>query len=105
MKPRLTVSPKTISPLSTSSIPVTILNNVVFPAPFGPIIPTIAPGGTSKDKSSINSLPSYDFFIFLAFITTLPSLSPKGIVICCGLGPFSLDNASDKRDSYALTLA
>ena len=34
---------------------VIIRNSVVLPAPFGPMTPTIAPGGTLNDRSSISS--------------------------------------------------
>ena len=42
------------SPLSGFSWPVIILNSVDLPAPFGPMMPTIAPGGTVKLRSSIS---------------------------------------------------
>src|SRR5215813_3473089 len=34
------------------SCPVIIRNSVVFPAPFGPMIPTIAPGRRSEEHTS-----------------------------------------------------
>ena len=37
-------------------MPDRILNNVVLPAPFAPIIPMIPPGGNLKLMSSINKL-------------------------------------------------
>ena len=37
------------------SLPVISRNSVVLPAPFGPMMPTIAPGGTWNDRSSISS--------------------------------------------------
>ena len=45
-----------ILPLSGVSCPISILNNVDFPAPFGPMIPTIAPGGILKLKFSNSTL-------------------------------------------------
>ena len=38
-----------------SRLPVIIRNSVVLPAPLGPMMPTIAPGGTLNDRSSISS--------------------------------------------------
>jgi hypothetical protein len=43
-------------PASGCSAPVTIRNNVVFPAPFGPITPTMPPRGSVKFTSSISSV-------------------------------------------------
>ena len=42
--------------------PVIILNSVVLPAPFGPITPTIPPGGKRNDRSLISSLSAKTFF-------------------------------------------
>ena len=62
-------------------MPDRILNNVVLPAPFAPIIPMIPPGGNLKLMSSINKLSSYDFERFLTSITISPSLGALGIII------------------------
>ena len=63
------------------------LNKVVFPAPFGPITPTIPAGGRLKDKLSNKSLFSNDWLesltddqlydVFEEFIE-LPGLSHIG---------------------------
>ena len=82
MYPKFTVSPIINSPASNFSFFVIRLKKVVFPAPLGPIIPIIDPGGTLKDKFSINNFFSKDFFIFFTLMTILPSRSPIGIVIC-----------------------
>ena len=58
------------------------LNSVLFPAPFGPIIPTIPPGGKEKDKLSNKILSSKCIPKFFTSITLDPSLSPLGIIIC-----------------------
>ena len=41
---------------SGSSAPVIMRNSVVLPAPFGPMTPTIPPGGSLNERSSISSL-------------------------------------------------
>ena len=82
MYPKLTLSPTITFPLSAFSFPEIILNSVVFPAPLGPIIPTIAPGGILNDKLSINNLSPKPLYIFLISITLAPNLSPDGITIC-----------------------
>ena len=51
-----TVSPSRIAPASGFSLPVIILNSVVLPAPFGPMTPTMPPGGSLKSRSSISEL-------------------------------------------------
>ena len=56
-------------------------NKVDLPAPFGPITPTIPPGGKLKDKSSINKLSPNAFEILFTSITLEPSLGPFGITI------------------------
>ena len=50
----VTVEPITTSPLSGVSLPPISLNSVDLPAPLGPMMPTMAPGGTLKLKSSIS---------------------------------------------------
>src|SRR6059036_1598374 len=49
-----TVGPMTILPLSAFSLPVIMRNSVDFPAPLGPMMPTIAPGGTLKERLSMS---------------------------------------------------
>ena len=53
--PTLTVSPTSKCPLSAVSIPIIIRKSVVFPAPLGPIIPTIPLGGNMKLRFSKSS--------------------------------------------------
>ena len=66
-------------PPSGCSTPVSILNSVVLPAPFGPITPTMPPGGSLKDKSSISSRSPKAFDKPPTSSTTPPSLGPGGI--------------------------
>ena len=54
---------------------------VVFPAPFGPIIPTIPAGGNLKFKLSYNNLSPNDFATAFASITLFPKRGPFGIGI------------------------
>jgi hypothetical protein len=37
---------------------VSMRNSVVLPAPLGPITPTMPPGGSLNDRSSIKTFPS-----------------------------------------------
>src|SRR3990172_4520414 len=53
--------PNRISPESGTSAPATTLKIVVFPAPFGPISPTIAPSATSNDAPTTARRPRNDF--------------------------------------------
>ena len=50
-----------IVPLSGFSWPVIMRNSVVLPAPFGPITPTMPPGGSLNERSSISSLSPKPF--------------------------------------------
>src|SRR3546814_7087751 len=50
----LTVGPMSIEPESGFSWPVIILNSVDLPAPLGPMMPMIAPGGAMKLRLSIS---------------------------------------------------
>ena len=74
------------SPLSGISWPVTKLQKVVLPAPFGPITPTIAPGGIFRSNSLIKILLSKPFDSCFVSITKSPKRVPAGIVICCFSG-------------------
>ena len=95
--PSFTVSPSFKLPLSGVSSPTSILNKVVLPAPFGPITPTIPPGGSRKSKSSTSSLLAKALLRLSASITTSPNLGPAGIMIfatssrldCCSSNIFS----------------
>ena len=50
-----------IAPSSGLSWPTIMRNSVVLPAPFGPITPTMPPGGSLKERSSISSLSPKPF--------------------------------------------
>ena len=78
-------------PVSVGSSFVSILNRVDFPAPFGPITPTIPPGGNEKLKFSISNLSPIAFCKLLTSITFDPSLGPLGITICA----FAIFSLSD----------
>jgi hypothetical protein len=54
---------------------VIILNSVDLPAPFGPITPTMPPGGSMNDRSLNSSLSPKAFEMFLASITLPPRRS------------------------------
>ncbi len=49
-----TVWPIFTSPLSGFSCPVIMRKMVDLPAPFGPMMPTIAPGGTLNESLSMS---------------------------------------------------
>jgi hypothetical protein len=51
----LTVSPISIVPASGASWPMIMRNSVVFPAPFGPMIPTMPARGRENVRSSMSS--------------------------------------------------
>ena len=70
-----------ISPESGFSCPVIILNSVDLPAPLGPMMPTMAPGGTWKLRSSISRRSPNFFDTFLNSITFWPRRSPGGMKI------------------------
>ncbi|CAJ5454972.1 Uncharacterised protein [Burkholderia pseudomallei] len=78
-----TVGPSTTSPESGCSLPVSILNSVDLPAPFGPMMPTIAPAGILKFRLSISRRSPNDLLTFLNSITSLPRRSPTGMKISC----------------------
>ena len=44
-----------MAPESGFSCPVIMRNSVVLPAPLGPMMPTMPPGGSLKERLSINS--------------------------------------------------
>ncbi len=76
-----TVGPIRISPESGFSCPVIILNRVDLPAPFGPMMPTIAPGGTIIDRLSISRRSPNFLETLRNSITELPRRSPGGMKI------------------------
>ena len=55
--------------------------SVVLPAPFGPITPTMPPGGSEKVKSSKRSVSPNAFETPSAWTTTSPSRGPAGMWI------------------------
>mmetsp|Transcript_13824 Transcript_13824/g.30245 ORF Transcript_13824/g.30245 Transcript_13824/m.30245 type:complete len:201 (+) Transcript_13824:195-797(+) len=74
-----TLSPILSVPLSGCSFPSIILISVDFPAPLGPITPTIPPLGREKDTSSSNRRSPNDLLTPSTSITTSPSLGPGGM--------------------------
>ena len=75
------VLPIITSPVSAFSLPWIILNSVDLPAPFGPMMPTIAPAGTLKLSLSISSRSPKLFDTLLNSITSLPRRSATGMKI------------------------
>jgi hypothetical protein len=75
------VSPKVTAPPSGCSCPVSIRKSVVLPAPFGPMTPTMPPGGREKVRSSIRSLSPMAFFSPSTSITLEPRRGPFGMMI------------------------
>ena len=65
-----TVWPILTSPLSGCCWPAIMRNRVDLPAPFGPMMPTIAPGGTLKLRLSINTRLPNDFVTFTNSMTS-----------------------------------
>ena len=88
-------------PPSGFSVPTIIFISVVLPAPFGPITPTMPPGGSAKVSPSKSSLSPKPFFRSFASTTTLPSRGPGGISSStCSDGPSALF-CSSSSFSYA----
>eukprot|EP00962_Isochrysis_galbana_P045049 scaffold17636_cov120-Isochrysis_galbana.AAC.11 len=56
-------------PASGDCSPVNMRSSVVLPAPFGPTMPTIAPGGIEKDRSSMSVRDPNFLTTFFASIT------------------------------------
>ncbi|CAB4692916.1 unannotated protein [freshwater metagenome] len=56
-----------------------VLNNVVLPAPFGPITPTIPLRGSVKERSSIRIRSSKPLTKCSHSTTTSPRRGPGGI--------------------------
>ena len=76
-------------PSSGFSWPVIIRNSVVLPAPFGPITPTMPPGGSLKVRLSISSLSPKPLVRPSKSTTFWPSRSATGMVICAAWVCFS----------------
>ena len=85
-------------PLSGVSNPASAVSKVDLPAPFPPIIPTMAPRGISALKCSIKHLSSKLFVIALISITLSPRRSPVGIkssVVSCICSSSQCTNSSN----------
>ena len=76
-----TVDPISMSPESGFSSSVIILNNVVLPAPFGPMTPTMPPGGNKNERFSMSNFSSKLFTRSVALTTVSPRRGPGGIMI------------------------
>src|SRR6266498_5642903 len=71
---------KTIRPAVGGKIPVTRLKNVVLPAPFGPISPTIRPSSTSRSTSSRAAKPPKRFVTLSASRSATSGPRRPGVV-------------------------
>ena len=74
-----TVSPSEILPLSGLSSPATSLSRVDLPAPLGPMIPTMLPGGIERSRCSSSSRSPNALVTSLISITVLPRRGPGGM--------------------------
>jgi hypothetical protein len=74
-----TVSPMSRLPPSGCSCPVIMRKSVVLPAPFGPMIPTMPPGGSENETSSNSSVSPKAFESPLASTTLSPSRGASGM--------------------------
>ena len=94
-------------PLSGFSLPAIMRNSVDLPAPFGPMMPTIAPAGTLKLRSSISRRSPKLLLTFSNSITSWPSRSATGMKISLVSLRFwySMSESSSKRARRALLLA
>ena len=73
-------------PESGFSWPVIILNRVDLPAPFGPMMPTMPPAGSLKERFSISIRSPKLLVRFSTSMTLLPSRSPVGMTILPSAG-------------------
>ena len=69
------------SPPSGFSSPTIMLKRVVLPAPFGPMTPTMPPGGRSKVRSSTSSLSPKPFCTWSGLTTRRQGADPAGMWI------------------------
>ena len=101
------VWPILIVPLSGFSLPVIMRNSVDLPAPFGPMMPTMAPGGILNDRLSISRRSPKPLVTSSNSITSLPRRSATGMKISWVSLRFwySYDASSSKRARRALLLA
>src|SRR6218665_2849031 len=99
-----TVSPTLSSPLLSSSSPTIVLNSVVLPTPFGPIIPTIPFRGNQKLNTSMNvrspnpfnkffagALGQFRFFLPLHAETFLFLFQIRRVVAFIGVEPTAVN--------------
>ncbi len=96
------------SPASGAAWPVSKVNRVVLPTPFGPITPTMPPRGNENDRSSMRSRSPKPLRSFFDSITTLPRRGPGGIWISSrsrGRALSASAASSSYRESRALLLA
>ena len=103
----MTVSPTLTAPASGCSSPTMVLNSVVLPTPFGPMMPTMPLRGSENDRLSMSTRSSKPLTRSLASITVLPRRGPGGIWISSksSLRVFSASAAiSSYRSSRALDL-
>jgi DNA mismatch repair protein MutL len=77
--PRVVLEPMRIDPLSGSSLPTIIRSRVVLPAPLGPMMPTMEPGGTVAENLSRIRRSSKDLVMLSNSKTTSPSRGPGGM--------------------------
>src|SRR6218665_3548110 len=102
-----TVVPITTWPLSGCSRPAISLNSVDLPAPFGPMMPTMAPAGMVIDRLSISTRAPNDLLTLWNSITCEPRRSATGMKISLVSLRFwySYSLSSSKRAIRALLLA
>ena len=62
-------------------MPTSVLNSVVLPTPFGPMMPTMPLRGSENDSPLISSRSPKPFLSLSASMTRLPSRGPGGIWI------------------------
>src|SRR5918998_1552814 len=67
-----------MAPESGFSAPMIMRKSVVLPAPFGPITPTMPPGGSLKLRSSISRRSEKPLVRFSKSMTLLPGLRRGG---------------------------
>ena len=68
-------------PESGCSLPAIMRNSVDLPAPFGPMMPTMAPAGTLKLRLSISWRSPKPLLTFVNSMTSWPRRSATGMKI------------------------
>src|SRR5690606_25572346 len=71
--PRIFFLLYSITPSSATWYPLIVWKSVVFPAPFGPMIPTISPLSTEKDTSFTATKPANRFVTCSSFNNVISS--------------------------------